>query len=81
MATPVQAKAKKRPTGIQWKVTPASVEVFVDGKRLGTAGELVRTRHRPGRHTIVLKRKGDEEEFEVKLIKGLTLRLEYSFGE
>ena len=76
----VQTKAKKRPTGIEWKVTPGSVEIFVDGKRLGTARELNRTRHRPGRHTIVLRRGGDEEEFEVRLIKGLTLRLEYSFG-
>ena len=80
-ATAVRTKAKKQPTGIAWKVTPGSVEIFVDGKRLGTARELGRTRHRPGRHTIVLRRGGDEEEFEVKLIKGLTLRLEYSFGD
>lgn len=81
VAAAAPTQAKKRTTGIEWKVTPGSVEIFVDGKRLGTARELGRTRHRPGRHTVVLRRGGDEEEFEVKLIKGLTLRLQYSFGD
>lgn len=78
-AAPAKAEANK--TGIEWKVEPAEVIVHLDGKKLGKAADLKFTTTAPGRHTILLVNGGDEEELEVKVNKGQTLRVEYTFSE
>ena len=73
-------RIRRTPTEIQWEVTPASVVVYLDGKRLGQAGDLKRTRTKPGRHTIRLVNGEDETELEIHLEKGRTLRFVLEFS-
>ena len=68
-------------TGIRWKVTPPNVVVFLDGKRLGEAGELKFTETKPGTHKIKLVKGGDETESEVPVKKGQAIKFVYDFSE
>ncbi|MCK6544680.1 PEGA domain-containing protein [Myxococcota bacterium] len=78
-AAPVSdAKGK---TGISWKVGPENVEIWLDGKKLGSAGTLTFTETKPGKHTVRLTKGGDETEMEVKVAKGEVLKFEFEFTE
>jgi hypothetical protein len=80
-----QASTKKAEgkTGIEWNVTPANVVVFLDGKKLGAAGDLAGklTKADPGKHTIKLTKDGDEQEMDVKVVKGQVLRIDFEFSD
>ena len=81
-ATPAVAKdAPKISTGIEWKVTPSAVVVYLDGKKLGEAGSLTVTEAKPGKHEIKLVNGGDETEIEIKVNKGQILTFTYEFEE
>lgn len=80
------AKKKKdaparKGTGIAWHVEPAGVEIYLDGKKIGVAGELEWTASTPGRHTVRLVNGGDETEMDVGLKKGQTLKFTFVFDE
>ncbi len=78
---PVSAKKAENKTGIEWNVSPPAALVFLDGKKLGSAGDLKFTKAQAGKHTIRLTKGGDEQEFEVKVTKGQVLRVDFSFSE
>jgi hypothetical protein len=81
---PVPVKDKEAPkvgTGIEWKVTPSSVIIWLDGKKLGEAGSATVTEAKPGKHTIKLVNGGDETEIEIKVNKGQVLQFAYDFEE
>lgn len=80
-ALPAFAVKPRAETGIQWTVSPPEAVVFLDGKKLGTAGNLKFTKATPGKHTIKLTKGGDEAELEVKVTKGQVLQFNYSFSE
>lgn len=80
-ATPSPAKKRRAKTGIAWSVTPETAVIYLDGKKLGTAGNLKFTSARPGRHTIKLTKGGDEAELDVKVNKGQVLQFNYAFSE
>ncbi len=81
--TPVAKKKSKKKfkTGIAWNVTPGHVEIYLDGKKIGKAADLKQTITKKGRHSIGLKKGGDEVEFDVKVVKGQILRIDYEFTE
>jgi hypothetical protein len=80
--TPEPVKKSKRvKTAIAWKVTPADVVIFLDGKKLGTAGDIKETRTRPGMHAVKLVRGGDETEMDVKVNKGHVLTFTFEFTD
>lgn len=68
-------------TGIEWKVTPATVQIFLDGKKLGDAGSLTFTEAAPGKHAVKLTKGGDETEMEVKVSKGQVVKFEFEFSD
>lgn len=78
---PVGKKRTALKTGIEWKVTPASVEIYLGKKKLGTAGKLTFTKVRAGRHQVRLVKGGDETEMEVRVVKNQTLRFAFAFDE
>lgn len=85
-AEPVQGegkegKANEGKTGIAWEVQPAEVVIFVDDKRIGTAGELKFTEAKPGKHTVKLMRNKDETEMEVNVKKGQAIKFVYQFED
>jgi hypothetical protein len=85
LTSPV-AKDGKKPdapitTGINWRVKPAEVEVFLDGRKLGVAGSLTYTEARAGGHTVRLVNGGDEEELEIRVVKGQVIRIAFTFSE
>lgn len=82
-AAPVQAegKANEGKTGIAWEVQPAEVVIFLDDKRIGTAGELKFTDAKPGKHTVKLMRNKDETEMEVNVKKGQAIKFVYQFED
>lgn len=82
-AAPVQGegKANEGKTGITWEVQPAEVVIFVDDKRIGTAGELKFTEAKPGKHTVKLMRNKDETEMEVNVKKGQAIKFVYQFED
>lgn len=77
---PVEA-VRLNPTRIDFRVTPATVEIFLDGKRLGWANEVSKMTVRPGRRALRLKHGEDETEFELDVAKGTTVAFEYEFGD
>ena len=80
-AVPVKKGAAKIDTGIQWQVAPEKVEIFVDGKKIGVAGELRVTSVKPGKHAIRLVNGLDETEFEVSVKKGQLVPLQFEFTD
>ncbi len=79
--TVAKKKSKKSATGIEWVVMPKSVEIYVDGKKLGTAGELEFSSTKPGRHTVRLVNGEDETEMDIGIKKGQRLKFEFTFDE
>jgi hypothetical protein len=74
-------KAAKSPTGFRWKVSPSTVEIFLDGKKLGTAKHLTVSKTKPGMHTVRLVNGEDEAEFDVNVKKGQLVNLSYEFTD
>lgn len=70
-----------RPTRIEFEVTPATVEVFLDGERLGWATDVGKVEVRPGRRVVRLVRGQDVTEFELEVPAGRTLSFVYDFGD
>jgi hypothetical protein len=68
-------------TGIEWKVSPANVAIWLDGKKLGEAGSLTFTEAAAGKHAVKLTKGGDETEMEVKVSKGQIVKLEFAFTD
>lgn len=68
-------------TGIAWEVAPSEVIIFLDDKKLGTAGDLKFTEAKPGKHTVKLMRGKDETEMEVNVKKGQALKFVYQFED
>lgn len=79
--TPVKKGAAKVKTGIHWTVAPDTVEIFVDGKRVGTAKSLDVTTTKPGMHAVKLVNGEDETEFDVMVKKGQIVELRYEFTD
>lgn len=81
-AAPADAapRAGKR-TRIRFEVTPATVQIFLDGKRLGVASEVEAVPVRPGRRLVRLVRGEDETELELEISRGKTVRFAYEFGD
>jgi hypothetical protein len=77
------AADKKAPskTGISWKVAPANVVIFVDGKKVGEAGALQFTETKPGKHAVKLTKGKDETEMEVSVKKGEVVNFEFEFTD
>lgn len=80
-AVPVADKKNAGKTGIEWKVAPAHVVIFLDGKKLGDAGTLKFTETKPGKHAVKLTKGGDETEMEVKVNKGEVVKFEFEFTD
>lgn len=85
-APPPIAQADKKPaqagkTGIQWKVAPNHVLIFLDGKKLGEAGDTKFTDTKPGKHAVRLTKGQDETEMEVNVKKGEVLSFEFEFTD
>jgi PEGA domain-containing protein len=83
-AAPKPAAEKKPPpnkTGISWKVAPANVIIFLDGKKVGEAGALTFTETKPGKHGVKLTKGKDETEMEVNVKKGEVVSFEFEFTE
>ena len=79
-AAPVEKRRKKSDeTGLKLAVTPADVQVFIDGKERGTAGDLSFIALEPGTHTLRLVRGGDEFEAEIPLKRGQIVEFSYEF--
>jgi hypothetical protein len=80
---PASTKKAENKTGIEWNVSPANAIVYLDGKKLGAAGDLTGkvTKAEPGKHTIRLTKGGDEQEMDVKVVKGQVLRIDFEFSE
>ncbi len=76
-----EAIVKKSQTGIQWKVAPAAVIVYLDGKKLGQASTLDITETKAGMHQIRLVNGEDETEFDVKVATGQVLTVTYEFTD
>jgi hypothetical protein len=68
-------------TGIEWKVSPAHVVIWLDGKKIGDAGSLTFTDTKPGKHAVKLTKGGDETEMEVKVNKGEVVKFEFEFTD
>lgn len=66
-------------TGIKLTVRPAEVQVFLDGKERGTAGELSFIPTGPGRYGLRLVHGGDELEVEVVVKKAQVVEFAYDF--
>lgn len=79
--TAIAADKKAGKTGIEWKVSPAHVQIFLDGKKIGDAGSLTFTEAQPGKHAVKLVKGGDETEMEVKVNKGQVVKLEFEFTD
>ncbi len=75
------ARSKATKTGIHWKISPNTVEIFVDGKRVGIAKDVERTHTKPGMHTIRLVNGEDETEFDVMIKKGQVVELRHEFTD
>jgi hypothetical protein len=80
-AAAADKKAAPSKTGIQWKVAPASVTIFLDGKKVGEAGSLTFTETKPGKHAVKLTKGKDETEMEVSVKKGEVVNFEFEFTE
>jgi len=78
-ATEKSPRAKAAKTGLRFDVTPADVQVFIDGEEHGTAGELDFVRTRPGTYNVRLVRGGDEFEADIPVEKGQVVEVQYSF--
>lgn len=71
----------KTPTALVFEIEPDSVVIHVDGKRKGTAGKVKKVPVNPGRHLVRLVNDRDETEFEVKVRKGESLKVQYMFED
>ena len=78
-ATPVAEKAG--PTRIEFAVEPGTVIIYLDGQKKGRASKVHVVTVKPGRHDVRLVNGKDEEEFEVSVEKGKTLKVEYKFED
>ncbi len=78
---PVVEAVQEGKTGITWEVQPAEVVIYLDEKRIGTAGDLKFTEAKPGKHTVKLMRGKDETEMEISVKKGQALKFIYQFED
>lgn len=58
------------PAELTIDVSPAGVEVKVDGKKSGVSGKPIKLKLKAGRHLVRLSHKGDAHEEEVALKAG-----------
>jgi len=72
-------KTSRKTGSIAWKVTPAHVVVWLDGKKLGGAGSLTVTSAKAGKHIVKLVRDKSETEMELTVKAGETVRFEFEF--
>lgn len=70
---------EKARTGVEFRITPETAVIHINGRKIGTAKNVGFRRLRPGSHTIRLVHGGDETEAEVMLRKGQVLKFVYSF--
>jgi hypothetical protein len=68
-------------TGISWQVSPDEVVIYLDDKKVGTAGGLKFSDAKPGKHTVKLMRGKDETEMDVVVKKGEALNFIYQFED
>jgi len=68
-------------TGISWQVSPDEVVIYLDDKKVGTAGSLKFSDAKPGKHTVKLMRGKDETEMDVVVKKGEALNFIYQFED
>ena len=80
-AAPSRADTRIAKSAIRWEVTPPSVVVYLDGKKLGRAGDLKATPTTPGRHAIRLVNGKDETELEIEVGEGQIVRFVLDFSE
>jgi len=66
---------------ITWKVTPESVVIFVDGKKIGTADKAKPTRLKAGQHLIKLVWGKDEAEEPFTVVANQEIQFEYAFED
>jgi uncharacterized protein YfaP (DUF2135 family) len=78
VSTAEGAKAEAK-TGLELRITPGDVEIFINGKRRGLASEVDFVATGPGRHAIRLVRGGDEFEAEIPVSKGQIVEFSYQF--
>ena len=74
-----KGKRKRAITAIEWEIKPAGVIIFLDGKKLGEAGEVKLTKTKPGRHTVRLVNGQDETEMDIGIKRGETLKFAFEF--
>lgn len=80
-AKPTAEAVQEGKTGISWEVQPAEVVIYLDDKKIGTAGELKFSEAKPGKHTVKLMRGKDETEMEISVKKGQALKFVYQFED
>lgn len=78
---PEATEVRVQRTRIDFDITPADVEISLDGRRLGKADQVDVVSVRPGRRVVRLERNGDTTELELVVTRGKLLRFAYDFGD
>jgi hypothetical protein len=68
-------------TALRLKVEPGDTEVWIDGKKKGTAEKLKEIPMDPGTHIVKLTHKGDEREDQVILKRNVVTTFEWKFED
>jgi hypothetical protein len=76
-----KAPAASKRTALVLKVEPGDTEVWVDGKKRGTAEKVKELPLDPGNHIVKLVHKGDEREDQVTLKRGVLTTFEWKFED
>ncbi|MEW5854120.1 MAG: hypothetical protein AB2A00_35420 [Myxococcota bacterium] len=76
-----KAAPAKKEGMITWKVAPESVVIFVDGKKVGTAGTAKPHKVKPGQHLIKLVWGKDEAEEPIDVPAGQSVEFQYTFED
>jgi hypothetical protein len=78
---PQRKPAKEKMGTVVWKVAPANVIIFVDGKKIGSASKVKTTKVRPGQHLIRLVWNKDVVEEPISVGAGETREFQYTLED
>lgn len=85
MAAPKAAKKKDKDKDaigeIRWKVEPADVIIYLDGKKVGTAAKAHPVKVKAGQHIVKLVWKKDEVEEPLNVPLHQSIEFQYVFED
>jgi hypothetical protein len=73
------AKAPRTKTGIEFSVSPGSVSIYIDDRKVGAAADVRFVPTKPGLHTVKLQRGEDTTELQLQVKKGEVVQFNYEF--